>query len=106
MYGALDADAASYYPSTKMGMNMDPMSLLGKVIINNDSFRSGRCLNHSFNQNYIWYDSKKRPHEEDLTGPIVNSYKNKNESSLMYNWFGELSIPDICKAVDARLGIC
>ena len=106
VYGALDADAASYYPSTKMGMNMDPMSLLYKVIVNNDVFREGRCINHSFNQQYIWYDSKKKPHEEDLTGPIINSYKNKNESSMMYNWFGELSIPDICKAVDAKLGIC
>lgn len=103
MFGVLDADAASYYPSTKMGMNMDPMSLLFKCKINNQVFTSNQCVNHSFNQEYLWYDSKNKPHDEDMTGPIINSYKNGNELSLMSNWFGEPTISEIFEELDARL---
>ena len=87
IFGALDADAASYYPSTKMGMNMDPMSLLYKCIISNDNFQNGNCMNHSLCQEYIWKDSKNNPHPEDMAGPIINAFKNKNVCSLMNNWF-------------------
>lgn len=102
MFGVLDADAASYYPSTKMGMNMDPMSLLYKCKIDNKVFVD-RCVNHSFNQEYTWYDSKNRPHAEDMTGPIINSYKNGNEMSLLYNWLNVPSVSEIFEYLDAKL---
>ena len=105
VYGALDADAASYYPSTKMACNMDPMSLLYKCVIDNDVFRTRQCINYSFNQEYTWYDSKKRPHQEDLSGPMINTYKNKNELSLMHNYFNLPSVSDAFKYLDAKLGI-
>lgn len=102
IYGALDADAAAYYPSTKMGLNLDPMSLLYKCMINNAVFSTG-CVNHSFNQDYVWYDSGNKPHSEDLSGPILNSYKNGNIMSLMYNFFNAPSISEIHEYLDARL---
>jgi hypothetical protein len=102
MFGVLDADAASYYPSTKMGMNMDPMSLLYKCKIDNKVFVD-RCVNHSFNQEYTWYDSKNKPHAEDMTGPIINSYKNGNEMSLLYNWLNAPSVSEIFEYLDAKL---
>ena len=102
MFGVLDADAASYYPSTKMGMNMDPMSLLYKCKINNQVFVNN-CVNHSFNQEYIWHDSKNKPHDEDMTGPIINSYKNGNEMSLLYNWFNVPSVSEIFGQLDAMI---
>lgn len=102
MFGVLDADAASYYPSTKMGMNMDPMSLLYKCKIDNKVFVD-RCVNHSFNQEYTWYDSKNKPHAEDMTGPIINSYKNGNEMSLLYNWLNVPSVSEIFEYLDAKL---
>lgn len=105
MYGVLDADAASYYPSTKMGMNMDPMSLLYKCIVNNDVFQNGMCNNNSFNQVYTWHDSKNRPHAEDMTGPLMNTYKNKNENSLMSNWFNEPTISEVFDYLDAQFGV-
>lgn len=103
IYGALDADASSYYPSTKMAMNMDPMSLIYKCIINNEIFASGQCINHSFNQSYLWYDSKNKPHPEDLSGPIINSYKNGNELSVMYNWFNLPSISEYFQYIDSLI---
>jgi hypothetical protein len=105
MYGVLDADAASYYPSTKMGMNMDPMSLLYKCIVNNDVFQNGMCRNISFNQTYIWHDSKNKPHAEDMTGPIMNTYKNKNECSLMSNWFNEPTISEVFEYLDMQFNV-
>ena len=102
MFGVLDADAASYYPSTKMAMNMDPMSLLYKCKIDNKVFVD-RCVNHSFNQEYTWYDSKNKPHAEDMTGPIINSYKNGNEMSLLYNWLNVPSVSEIFEYLDAKL---
>lgn len=103
MFGVLDADAASYYPSTKMAMNMDPMSLLFKCKINNRVFTNNQCVNHSFNQEYVWHDSKNKPHDEDMTGPIINSYKNGNEMSVLSNWFNVPSVSDIFEELDAML---
>ena len=107
IYGALDADATAYYPSSKMLCNMDPMSLIYKCRINNDVFRSGRCINRSFNQEYIWYDNKTppRPHEVDMAGPINNSFKNKNYGSLLYNWHNAASKTDYFKYIDENLSI-
>lgn len=105
IYGALDADAKSYYPSTKMGMNMDPMSLRFKTLINNDVFRTNQCINRSFNQQYQWKDSKQRVHEKDITGPIVNTYKNDNIMSLMHNWFNMPSVTDYFNALDDALQV-
>jgi hypothetical protein len=105
MFGVLDADAASYYPSTKMAMNMDPMSLLFKCKINNRVFTNNQCVNHSFNQEYVWHDSKNKPHDEDMTGPIINSYKNGNEMSVLSNWFNVPSVSEIFEELDAMLSI-
>lgn len=102
MYGVLDADAAAYYPSSKMGLNLDPMSLLYKAKINNDIFVS-QCVNRSFNQEYYWYDSKNKPHQEDMTGPIMNSYKNGNEMSLLYNWFNLPSVSEYFQYIDSLI---
>ena len=104
MFGAVDADAKAYYPSTKMGGNQDPMTLKYKSLINNSVFTETRqCINRSFNQEYIWHDSKGNPHAEDMSGPIFNSYKNGNELSLMYNWFGLPSISEYFKYIDNLL---
>lgn len=104
IYGAWDADAKAYYPSTKIGTNQDPMSLLYKCKINNDLFRNKKCINRSFNQEYLWYDSKNRPHEEDMAGPIINSYKNGNIKSVCYNWLNLPSISECFEYLDAALG--
>lgn len=105
IYGVLDADASSYYPSNKMGCNMDPMTLLYKCRINNKHFMSGDCVNRSFNQEYIWYDSKTppRPHDEDMSAPIINSYKYHNTCSVLYNWFNACSISEYFKYIDINL---
>lgn len=92
IYGASDLDAAAMYPSHKMGYNLDKMSMLYKCRINNDVFRNGMCKNKSYNQQYIWYDSKNRPHEKDISGPIMNAFKNNNIMSLMENYF---NVPDL-----------
>ena len=102
MFGVLDADAASYYPSTKMAMNMDSMTLLYKLILRNDIYRNRTVPNRSFNQEYTWYDSKNRPHEEDLTGPIVNSYKNGNYASMLYNFFAAPTVTEVICALNEK----
>lgn len=104
IYGSLDADAASYYPSTKMGMNMDPMTLLFKLRIDNNVFINKQSMNRSLNQSYCWYDSKNRPHPEDLSGPLINSYKNKNYASLMHNWFGLPTVTEYFEYLDMMNG--
>lgn len=100
IYGGFDADAASYYPSTKMGCNMDPMSMHFKCSINNNLFVQNDCINRSMNQQYIWKDSNGDPHDEDMTGPIFNAFKNKNIFSMLYNWFGVPSIGEVFEYLD------
>ena len=104
IYASFDADAAAYYPSTKMACNMDAMSMDYKCYIPNISFTSNECINRSMNQTYVWYDSKNKPHDEDMAGPIYNSFKNGNILSLMYNWFSVPSISEIFQHLDELFG--
>lgn len=103
IFGALDADAAAYYPSAKMGGNLGTMSLIYKCKINNEVFTVGECVNKSFNQAYTYTDTKGRIHQEDLAGPIMNAYKNKNEASMLYNWMNMPSITEVFEYIDARI---
>lgn len=107
IYGALDADAKSYYPSTKMGMNMNGMTLLYKCRISVESFIQGSCINKSFNQEYYWFDNHQPPrrHEEDMSGPIINAYKNKNEASVMYNWLNLPSETEYFNMIDELISV-
>lgn len=100
---AFDADAKAYYPSSKMGTNQDPMTLEYKAIIDNDIFISRQIKNRSLNQEYFWYDSDNKPHAEDMTGPILNSYKNGNIMSVCYNWMEAPDLSEIFEYVDANL---
>ena len=103
IYGAVDFDAAAYYPSTKMACNLDPMTLLFKCHIDNTVFRSGMCTNLSMNQQYEWTDSDKKVHQKDLSGPLFNSIKNGNIISVMHNWFNLPSVTDVFKYLDMNL---
>lgn len=100
IYGSLDADAESYYPSSKMATNQDQMTLLFKCHINNEDFRSGIAINRSMNQEYYWYDSDKKPHQEDMAGPLLNSFKNGNLFSVMRNWFNAPSVTEVFQYLD------
>jgi len=104
IYGAVDADAESYYPSSKMGLNLDPMSLLYKLHINNNYFKNGTCINRSMNQAYIWTDAKSNPHDVDMSGPIVNAFKNKSYLSLMTTWFSVPTVTEVISYIDEKLG--
>ena len=103
IYGAVDADAESYYPSSKMGLNLDPMSLLYKMHIDNKVFRNG-CLNRSMNQVYIWNDAKSNPHDIDHSGPLINAFKNKSYLSLMTSWFSVPTVTEVISYIDEKLG--
>jgi hypothetical protein len=103
IYGAVDFDAAAYYPSTKMACNLDPMTLLFKCHIDNTVFRSGQCTNLSMNQQYEWTDSDKKVHQKDLSGPLFNSIKNGNILSVMHNWFNLPSVTDVFRYLDVNL---
>lgn len=104
-FGALDADAKSYYPSTKMGLNLDPMSLEYKCIIDVTVFENKVCFNRSFNREYHWEDKDHNLHDEDFAAYIFNSYKNKNESFIMHAYFGLPSITEYFDAIDALMGV-
>lgn len=101
--GSVDADAKAYYPSTKIATNQDPATLLYKCKVSVDVFTTRQCINKSYNQEYYWYDSKTPPqrHEEDLTGPIMNSYKNNNILSVCSNWLNIPTITDCVSQIEA-----
>lgn len=104
IYGALDADAASYYPSTKMGMNLDAMTLLYKCKIDNQVFQNQQCINRSMNQSYTWPDSDGKLHQEDMTGPLFNAFKNNSILSMLHSWFGVPTITEVCRHLDEKFG--
>lgn len=97
IFAAWDADAKSYYPSTKMGCNLDPMALEYKCIIPIQVFENMTCTNRSFNRQYRWLDSDGNPHDEDIAAPLLNSFKNGNECSVLFNYF---NLPSITEYID------
>ena len=109
IYGALDADAKSYYPSTKMGLNLDVMALLFKCIINNAIIGrynrgiSRAIIEHSDTHTYEWTDSKGGKHPIDLGAYMFNSYKNGNISYILYSYFNVMSITEYIIAITMRL---
>ena len=47
--------------------------------------------------------AKNNPHQEDMTAPLINSYKNGNVMSMMYNWFECVSVTDAIQYIDAMI---
>lgn len=103
IYGSADLDATAMYPSQKMAYNLDKMTLIYKCKIDNNVFRNKICYNRSYNQSYIWYDSKKKPHETDIAAPMFNSFKNHNICSMLHNYFGAPLITDLIKMVHNKM---
>ena len=103
IYGSADLDATAMYPSQKMAYNLDKMTLIYKCKIDNNVFRNKICYNRSYNQSYIWYDSKKNPHETDVAAPMLNSFKNHNICSMLHNYFGAPLITDLIKMVHNKM---
>lgn len=103
--GAADLDAAAMYPHHKITYNQDKMTLIYKSKMDNDLFRHGIHENKSYNQKYTWIDSKGRTHESDLTGPLFNSFKNKNYLSLSHNWFGLPLVSDLIQKIHKKIEI-
>lgn len=65
------------------------------MIIDNNVFIDGLCNNRSYNQEYIWKDSKNKPHNVDISGPMMNSFKNGNHFSLLSNYFNAPVVTDV-----------
>lgn len=105
IYGALDADAKSYYPSTKMGLNLDTMALLYKCIINIDIIRAcNRSINRVLvKDDYMWTDSKGGKHPIDVGAYMFNSYKNGNISYVLYSYFNMMTITQYIMAISMKL---
>ena len=105
IYAVMDADAKAYYPSEKMGSNLDGETVLYKCDISNELFTNGQCINRSYNQTYIWKDSDGGIHPKDMTTPIFNSYKNGNIQGVTYNWFNLPSVTEYFRYLDMMFGI-
>lgn len=103
--GAADADAKAYYPSTKIGGNLDPMSLKYKCVIDNQVFVKAMCSNRSFNQEYYITDDKGKTHSEDISAPMLNSYKNGNISSVSYLYLGLASVTEYIDAIETTYNV-
>jgi hypothetical protein len=105
IYAVMDADAKAYYPSTKMGDNLDAETVDYKCDISNELFINNQCINKSYNQTYIWKDSDGGIHPKDMATPIFNSYKNGNIQGVTYNWFNLPSVTEYFRYLDMMFGI-
>ena len=109
IYGALDADAKSYYPSTKMLLNLDTMALLYKCIINNAIIgKYNRAINKVIADTnkdglYEWKDSDGNSHPVDIGAFMFNSYKNGNIGYVLYSYFNLMSITEYILEISTRL---
>lgn len=104
IYAVMDADAKAYYPSTKMGDNLDAETVDYKCDVSNDVFINKICMNRSYNQTYTWKDSDGGIHQKDMTTPIFNSYKNGNIQGVTFNWFNIPSVTDYFRYLDMVYG--
>ena len=103
--GSIDADAAAYYPTQFMAYNEGPMTLIFKINIDNTVFVSQQNQNRSYNQEYVWKDTKGKYHQNDMVVPIINGFKNHNICSTLYNYFSVASPSDYFEEIDKSLNI-
>ena len=104
IYAVMDADAKAYYPSEKMGNNLDGETVEFKCDVSNDLFINNQCMNKSYNQTYIWKDSDGGIHPKDMATPIFNSYKNGNIQGVSYNWFNLPCVTEYFRYLDMIFG--
>ena len=95
----MDFDMESFYPGIKILSNMDPITLIGKAILNNNEFTEGDMINRSMNQTYQELDKLGNLRMVDNTGEAVNTFLTGNTLTFGYNWLGLPDIADLYKTV-------
>ena len=81
------------------------MSLKYKCVIDNQVFVQAMCSNRSFNQEYYITDDKGKTHSEDISAPMLNSYKNGNISSVSYLYLGLASVTEYIDAIETTYNV-
>jgi hypothetical protein len=94
----MDFDMAAFYPSIKTFSNMDPITLIGKAMFDNDDFIEGRMMNRSLNQVYEERDKNNNLRKNDHTGEAINTYLTGNVLTFGYNWLGLPSVSELLVA--------
>lgn len=100
---AVDFDMGAFYPSCKISSNMDPITLEGKAMFDNDEFISGEFRNNSLNQKYFEKDKQNNERKVDFTGEAVQTYVAQNYLTIGYNYLSLPKTPIMIKLVEKRL---
>ncbi len=100
---SMDYDMGAFYPSVKIGSNMDAITLLYKASLDNHEFESGQCSNKSLNQQYEEKDKNGNIRPIDITGEAVNTYASGNLLTFGYNYLGLPSVAEMEKIVQKEM---
>jgi hypothetical protein len=106
----IDCDMSKFYPAIKISSNMDPITLIGKVIFQatgesmNQEFIDGNKLNRSLNQVYHEKDKNGDTRSIDSSGEAISTFLSGNILTACYNWLGLPSVTEMYMLVERELG--
>jgi len=102
---AIDMDMTAFYPNTIIAMNIDPSTLIFKVIVNANQFenRGGDLKIHTITDKPMLPKEESDFHD-DVAKECFDNFQTKNWLSTGKKWFNLPSLDDLYEKVKKELG--
>ena len=98
---AIDMDMSAFYPSTIQGMNIDPTTLLFKMIVPPTIFdvKGGEYKFNGITDVQLIEKNRDNWTEEDIGGEIMDNFTTGNIISFAHKWLNFPTIDDVVRAI-------
>lgn len=91
----IDMDMSSFYPSSIIAMNIDPSTLIFKVIVDSNQFIDGDVKYNGFIE---------MERDADLAKEVFDNFQGDNVITMGHKWFNLPSVDEMAKLCEEELG--
>lgn len=91
----IDMDMSSFYPSSIIAMNIDPSTLIFKVIVDSNQFIDGDVKYNGFIE---------MERDTDLAKEVFDNFQGDNVITMGHKWFNLPSVDEMAKLCEEELG--
>ena len=88
-------DMSSFYPSSIIAMNIDPSTLIFKVIVDSNQFIDGDVKYNGFIE---------MERDADLAKEVFDNFQGDNVITMGHKWFNLPSVDEMAKLCEEELG--
>lgn len=101
---SIDMDMSAFYPSTIFANNIDPSTLIFKMILNSDQFdaRGGDLPYHGITDVQIVKENKDS-FEGDVAKEVMDNFQTRDYLSFGYKWMNLPSVNEVYDVIEKKL---